>query len=573
MIMTAICFSLSVFFAAVFLLLLRTRRNLYCLLAGLLPVIIPLLLNKDARIYAWHNWMQAGIVYQILNGYTPPDNPLFAGHTSLYPWGYPCLLAFISKILDVTPFISSALISVVLLAFLLFISFQISKMISEDRIANLFSVLIPIYAFTFTQNPIFLAFVSRLNNFFSIQIPLHIEESIDILHKFSGDTAYPAGIAFFALFLFGLIRVFGLNRLDSKTLFSLAAGVICLGFLYPFMFLAIYPIVFLIIANDLFKKQFDKSAWIVTLILVLSSLVLYPYFASFTAMKESQARITMASSLSEVVKGGAIIFSTLSPISLFLFLFRRSLKETFAKKKRLCEILFFPVITCSIMFLCLQGPGGTQYKFLALACYCLGIFGGFAFADLYRKRPYICWFVAAIFLWPTSYDVYHKTNGFHPKTKFDFIEEGVNLVLGSSEHEFYEWILKNTNKKDIFVDSTLQIPILGQRRLYIGWDKDQWESGYSMSAKRILQVANGYDVKSLQNRWTLVQLLFDENSSVKKETAQEIIKSMPKCQIYFVTRDISRRDRFLNSDIFNEVFRGGDSSVFVFSNGIEPIRP
>jgi hypothetical protein len=221
------------------------------------------------------------------------------------------------------------------------------------------------------------------------------------------------------------------------------------------------------------------------------------------------------------------------------------------------------------MYLGLHGPLDTQYKFLTLACYCLGIFGGFAFADLYRKRPYICWLVVTIFLWPTTYDVYQKINDFHPKTKLDFIEKGVNLVLDSSEHTFYEWILKNTNKEDIFVDSTLQIPILGQRRLYIGWDKDQIEFGYGMSAKTILQDLNGYDIKSLQHRWNLVQLLFDENFSVKKETAQKIIRSMPKCQIYFVTRDASRRDRFLNSGIFNEVFRGGYSSIFIFSNSIE----
>jgi hypothetical protein len=177
--------------------------------------------------------------------------------------------------------------------------------------------------------------------------------------------------------------------------------------------------------------------------------------------------------------------------------------------------------------------------------------------------------VVTIFLWPTSYDVYQKISNFPSETRSDFIEKGVNLVSDSSEHTFYEWILRNTNKEDIFVDSTLQIPILGQRRLFIGWDKDQIELGYSMSAKTILQDVNGYDSNSLKNRWNIVQLLFEGKVAPKKETVREIIRLMPTCQIYFVTRDASQRDRFLNSGIFNEVFRGDHSSIFVFSNSIE----
>jgi hypothetical protein len=85
-----------------------------------------------------------------------------------------------------------------------------------------------------------------------------------------------------------------------------------------------------------------------------------------------------------------------------------------------------------------------------------------------------------------------------------------------------------------------------------------------MSPKCILKIVNGYDVKQLERRWDFVQMLFDENLSIKKEMVKVVVESMPNCEIYFVARNAFQRDRFVNSSIFDEVFNNGGISVFIF---------
>jgi hypothetical protein len=563
----------SLGFAIIFFLLLRAGKNALCLLVGLLPTAIPLFLNKDARIYGWHHWLQNGTAYQILNGYVPPDNALFAGHICLYPWGYPYLLAVVSRILNVTPFISSALVSVSLLAFLLFVTFQISKMIFNDRVANLFSVLVPIYAFTFTQNFNFAQILSKICGLPPPGLfcsPL-FDCRVNILYTFIGNTGYPAGIAFFALFLFGLMRVLAHRRADLKAFISLCAGVLCLGFLYPFMFLAVYPIVFLVLTNDLLKKRFNKSNLMVILILLSGTLILYPYFISFAAHRAPGAGITLDRSLRDIICRKAVIsFVTFVPIVLLLFLFRQTLKRIFDKKDRLWEVLLLSIAACLVMYLGLHACLGNEYKFLALACFCIGIPGGFAFAELYRKKPYLCVILLGLFLLPTTLDVKQKLTGFHSDTQTAFTERGVDLVSRSSDHAFYEWVRKYTNKEDVFVDSNLEIPILGQRRLYIGWNHGEWEPGYVFPPKVILCELNGYDFLELQDRWNFVQMLFDKNAPLNKEMIKKAVGSLPGSKMYFVARNTVQRDRFLKVGIFSEVFSGGAISVFVFKSLEKP---
>ncbi|HVP57161.1 MAG TPA: hypothetical protein VMU02_03600, partial [bacterium] len=73
---------------------------------GVAPVALIYVLNPEFRVYSFHSFMHAGIIYQILNGNIPPTDPLLAGHAVAYPWGGHLIAAGLSRVFDITPFLS-----------------------------------------------------------------------------------------------------------------------------------------------------------------------------------------------------------------------------------------------------------------------------------------------------------------------------------------------------------------------------------------------------------------------------------------------------------------------------------
>ena len=107
---------LSLVLASLFFVMLRRRvpRWSYVVL-GVLPPAALLLASPGLRVYGYHGFVQAGIVFQILHGNVPPTSPLLAGEPGTYPWGGALVLAGISKVLGVSPFWQLTIIGVVII--------------------------------------------------------------------------------------------------------------------------------------------------------------------------------------------------------------------------------------------------------------------------------------------------------------------------------------------------------------------------------------------------------------------------------------------------------------------------
>jgi len=96
---------LSLLLAGIFFLLLRIQAPRWTFLVlGVVPSALFLFALPNLRVYGYHQWSQAGLVYQILLGHLPPQNPLLAGEPEHYPWAYALLLAGLSKLLGLSPF-------------------------------------------------------------------------------------------------------------------------------------------------------------------------------------------------------------------------------------------------------------------------------------------------------------------------------------------------------------------------------------------------------------------------------------------------------------------------------------
>ena len=68
----------------------------------MLPPGVLFLMVPSLRVYGYHGFIQAGIVYQLLSGQIPPTSPLLAGRPGTYPWAGALVLAGTSKVLGIS---------------------------------------------------------------------------------------------------------------------------------------------------------------------------------------------------------------------------------------------------------------------------------------------------------------------------------------------------------------------------------------------------------------------------------------------------------------------------------------
>ena len=164
---------------------------------GLFTLVFIYAVNANHRVYAYHGFFRAGIVYQILNGYIPPLDPLFAGETVHSPWGNELLVACVSRLFHITPPYSFAILNVVCLVLVMILVYKISSLLIKDERANTLSVMIAIFGIA--------VFPNALTRTLRTLIP-HLEfRAAHLARKFLCPNGVPLGLAFFFLFLSGLL--------------------------------------------------------------------------------------------------------------------------------------------------------------------------------------------------------------------------------------------------------------------------------------------------------------------------------------------------------------------------------
>ena len=91
--------------AAVLVLGVRRSWPGWPLLAvALMPGLLVYLANDHLRVYSTHGFVHTGIVYQILNGFVPPESALFGAAPLSYFWAHHLVVAGVVAVLGIHPF-------------------------------------------------------------------------------------------------------------------------------------------------------------------------------------------------------------------------------------------------------------------------------------------------------------------------------------------------------------------------------------------------------------------------------------------------------------------------------------
>jgi hypothetical protein len=538
----------------------RRIGKIWLVVLGLAPVILIYALNPEFRVYSFHSFMHAGITYQILNGNLPPTDPLLAGHAVAYPWAAHLVAAGISRIFNITPFLSIAIMNVASLGLTMILIYRISKMLVDDEAANVLSVVISIYGIT-VANP-------SLLRLLAINIPTEFR-GVPILLKFITINVLPIGLVCFLLFVYLVLRleIFGRTSLHAPLLL---AALLAVGFSYPAFLPGIAASVALAwIATLIFFKR-ETLRWSLrtlvstALVLVATGLIVRPYLALTGAGTVSQIEILSRHMVvANAIKYGVVALPLLVVIAVNLRAFRQV-------NPRALLFLVIVVTATAAAYLAIHLPLDNEYKFLLLSTVTLGILGGVAFAELAKRlrgyKTIVVFVLLALFLFPSfrfvKLKLVQERAGQPSKA---FVEKGRSLRSTDPEaDQFYQWIKANTGRKSAFVDQELDIPVLAERPLFLGLGKREpgQQKGFG-PVDMILRLQSGYPASLLDMRRTIVEKIYAADRPLTSAEMSDIL-GLPG-DLYVVWR-ARWQDHTLDSPSLQEVFtsQAGNFKLYRF---------
>ena len=546
-------------FLTVYLFSAKRISKIWIFPMGLFPVAAVYALNPGFRIHSFHGFLQASIVYQILNGNIPPANPFLAGEELWYPWGYHCLVALASWTFRITPFSSAALINILLLGIGIVAVYKISQLLIREEKANVLSSVFALFG-----TAVFGYSAGDSHFLQKLQIPAGFSElrGIPALEKFSNFTGTPTGLIFFLFFLYSALRLFrGGNPKRYGPLLFLA--IIGCGFFYAPLLLAIIASSAAISLVALVRKRHFPCAVARTalLMLVLATAlgVLSPYLLSIGSGLRTNIELVDVRHLAGRVV--AVLIIALPVLGII------TAKRTFLRDALDMPVAVLVVSVCLanlICFLLLSMPLGVQYKCLMLSTATLGILGGIAFYGITRTwNRVIVLVLLLLFLWPSYRNVEMKL--VFQRNAPDVIERGRLVYSGDTEQdELNRWIRQETPQDGIFIDSSLALPVFAQRQLLIGVDEGIPQVGYGFSIDTFLRTVFGYDEILLNERSSILGRIYDQDSKLPIEVVS-YLRSF-RNGIYIVTRSAPGAEKLDRSGL-TRVFQSAGGRLSVYQAG------
>ena len=529
------------------------------LLAGL-PLVL-LLLDTEFRIYSFHGFVHTSYVYRLMEGGLPPTDPLLAGEPLRYAWGLHALVAAASHVLRLTPPTCFALFNVISGVATAVLVYRIASHITRERGAAVFSVLLALFGLSlFAHGP-----ASHLVEWFSGAAP---EGRLVPVQKFTNAQTNQAGILCFSLGLLALVaqatQGAGPRRASRVELFG---ATLAAALLYP---LAWAPLVGVAGASTGLLWLTGRLSGRTTLGLagavLLASALASPYLVAVVAGRDPQAALRPELSPSHLARNLLELGLALGPALLLTLPGRLHVASGDASAPRL--VLWVSVGVGAGGFLVLHLPWHSEYKFLALACLCLGVLAGPGLWALCQRSRF-GFVLAWAFLVPVAAFFTQEFRALRGEPG-SVLEQGPYLVTSDPrEAELQSWIREHTQDRAVFVDTRLTIPVFGRRSLYVALDhagsrpeRIRAHAGWGLHPTRILELLIGHPPATIAARQAVANALLSADASPPSETVLAELRRLPDAEIFVVTRRAAEARKFEGDPRWQPVFASGRLRVW-----------
>lgn len=524
------------------------------------------LLNPNNRVYSSHGFMHAGIVYEILNGNIPPSNPFLGRMPLLWPWGHHFLAAGFVWSLNVSPPWAFVIINVLALHGIVFLLYRTSRLLIGDSRANIFSVILPLFAVTFVD--------WKIAGILERNLGLFVEsKATPAFARFTNSSGMPVGLLFYFLFVYTVLLIFNRTEKWRRLLIVLLISIVGTGFFYLQMLpglLGSFGALFLFRLYCLLRNKTDNGAFklfLTTATVGLGCLILLPYALPLTSGQGGKINILTPF---WIWHNFTSIFFVSLPILTLILISRKHLKHRVALQP-MYDFLFL-TLGVSATYICLHFQGNNEYKFLAQAMAMLGILGGIALAfHCNGKMRYIALIVTLIFSNFFFRDVKYKLRKQFSEVPYQ--EAGRKILMTGEEGELYEWLVNNTPDDVMVVDTDIKVPFLAQRQLFIVQDK--WvggqvilQRGIGLHMRLLFIVGSGYSPDLVDYRYRILDKIYDPNTKMDDEELTQFFLTQDNILIILRRQELTQK---FSPDRFDLVFNSSNSNFKVYRPGGWPI--
>jgi len=531
-------------------LLTRQLRLIWLILWGIAPIAIVYALNPGFRIYSFHSFMHAGIVYQILNGRIPPPDPVVAGEIVHYPWLPHLGAAALCEIFNISPFVAIPVLTIASLIAVIILSVKISELLTNNRRVNLLSAIFAVYAFT--------PFIPEYLKILPQGTPFEIR-GIPIIHKFITINTLPVGLAAWLLTTYAALKYFTSAR-PAKPFGLLAGGILATAALYPAFLPGLGSAVILgLVASWLLRHR--TSSYLIRTGISLAALaavvlLLTPYMKAISGSVANLAVLNPAHVGKNTIK---YLLINAPMIILAVITLRHLLSVLDQRTFAIVAIIAVATFGC---YIAIHLPLDNEYKLLLLSSVTLGILGGPIFGGIEARWGRIATFILImVFLLPTFRIVWLRTSAGR-KIPSTFFEQGSLVKTKAKDQELYDWIMEATPVDAIFIDSELDIPVLGQRQIFVPYAQAHrsQRKGFGL-INVILESQSGYGRQLTERRRQIVRDLYSPRKMLSVEDVDYLAGLGSEIYVVARSRQIAE---IVAAKHLKPVFRSSDGAISVY---------
>ncbi len=566
-------FSLALGALIVFVLI--PRRSVYMLLfvwtltAGLYWV------NPHLMTYAYHGMIHLGYVYATQRNPWPPEDPYLAGTPLYYPWAYHALVARISSILQVAPSWIFAGCNLAALAVSIVVVERISRLLKGDRITANCTIVLAVLAPTFLGagapmvfDPLVPAGIdSKLVNAFWFEYGLPPWE------KYSNVTPMPLALALGLICFYELLQILTPNRHVKVHMTLMTITLCCLGYIYPFTFLAVCIMVATGTAIAARAGAWRKAIAFLA-ILVIGTLSVTPYFLALTRDRAAGHGISLARDPRLYLAHSLHVAIILLPLWLLIALGRKSLIARLAERSWPDWAALNSGLALLLAFIVLDirsadvGPG---YKFRVMAVFCLAPLAALGLKRIHDWSRTALVFVLALQLLPFCFDFTRKTPQRWGSVTEPYYWQGPVLHhRDRGQDRLYEWIRVHTPTTAIVIDNLPYVAVFAQRSLFVGRllqpNAEPWwkrRNGWLIPPFEWLEEVNGHPSDELRRRHEIVDALYSKaGARASTNLIRRLDKATADRPVYIVARYGLQKAILEQRPFLRKVAEGSQWTVF-----------
>ncbi len=552
--------------AAAFMLLLRARTSKWVfLILALLAVASVYAVNPTYRIASVHGFYHSSIVYQMLNGKIPPQDPLAGDATLSYPWAAHAVVAGLVWTTGLPVSWAFAFLNLAALAVALMLFYAFTRYFFEEPGQRILATAMAFFGVTFLPEGLYSLLLEDQG------IPLGIHGAIPIIRRFSNMSAMSVGVMLFVAYALVMIRTMTADRPGLRWYGAAFGTVFLCGALYPFALVAIAALGagagMAALATN--RKRALRPLIAAGAASALGAVCGLPLLLEYMSGRTAETSFLLTTGANALLHKAIQDSLLLWPVLALMAARPGDIREWYGRNLARSRLVLAACIILLLLHLLVSGPDTSEAKWRAFAFLMLAIAAAAPMHKLVQATPLAAGVVLCLFFSLAMGDLAWKLT--RPRDIQEAAcEKGRYLhPIDPREDALYTWIADNTPTNALLMDTNLNACVFGRRALYVAMPTKDAASllGWTYSPQQFMQEIHGHEPAKIQRRRAQVNAILSGADTRALTTALTEAASVPR-PLFIVCHSPGQTARLetLPDSLITKQYDANGASVFELQN-------